>query len=122
MIDDRLFKVPVFGACLRRMGHVPVVPGEGHTAVEAAQALLKAGRTVAIFPEGAISPLDGGFHQPRTGAARLALSTGVPVIPVGVYLDRSHIRRFETSIDGTPAVGTGTSAVPMRSRWETAVL
>jgi len=106
LIDDRLFKVPVFGAYLRRMGHVPVIPGKGQSAVEAAQGLLKAGRTVAIFPEGAISPLGGGFHKPRTGAARLALSTGVAVIPVGVYLDRSHIRLFKTSIEGTPAVGT----------------
>jgi 1-acyl-sn-glycerol-3-phosphate acyltransferase len=106
LIDDRLFKVPLFGRCLRLAGHVPVVPGHGHTAYAAAKRLLEEGRTLSIFPEGAISPLDGSFHHPRTGIARLALSTGVPVIPVGIHLQRERIRLIKTNIEGKAAVGT----------------
>lgn len=106
LIDDRLFKVPVFGRYLEAVQHVPVVPGQGRTAFDAALGLLDAGRRVTIFPEGAISPLEGGFHAARTGVARLALLTGVPVIPVGIYLQRDLIHLTETRIDGQIAVGT----------------
>lgn len=106
LIDDRLFKVPVFGSYLGRVGHIPVVPGRGRDAFDKARRLLEAGRSVAIFPEGAISPLQGGFHKPRTGAARLSLLTGAPVIPVGIHLDRERIRLIETLIEDEVAVGT----------------
>ncbi len=106
LIDDRLFKVPVFGSYLRAAQHIPVVPGRGREAFDAALALLAAGRSVAIFPEGAISPLAGGFHPARSGVARLALASGAPVIPVGIHLARERIRLRTTMIDGVPAVGT----------------
>jgi 1-acyl-sn-glycerol-3-phosphate acyltransferase len=61
---------------------------------------------VAIFPEGAISPADGGFHKPHSGVARLAVSTGAPVIPVGIGLQWKRIRRIETEVDGKPEVVT----------------
>jgi len=53
---------------------------------------------VAIFPEGALSPLSGGFHEPHTGVARVALRTGAPVIPVGIGLQRDHIRVSEIAL------------------------
>jgi 1-acyl-sn-glycerol-3-phosphate acyltransferase len=106
LIDERLFKVPVFGAYLHGMGHIPVVPGNGRAAFDEGQRRLRAGQSIAIFPEGAISPLEGGFHGPRTGAARLALMTGAPVIPVGIHLDRKRIRLVTTMIEDEPAVGT----------------
>jgi 1-acyl-sn-glycerol-3-phosphate acyltransferase len=106
LIDDRLFKVPVFGKILTQSGHVPVVPGNGRAAYETALQLLKGGQNIGIFPEGAVSPLPGGFHVARTGAARLAMSTGAPIIPVGISLKREHIRLIETEIDGQTAVGT----------------
>jgi len=106
LISETLFKVPVFGRYLQQAGHVPVVAGNGRTAFEAAMRLLETGRTIGIFPEGAISPLDGGFHKAHTGAARLALSTGATVIPVGIHLQREHIRLIETKVDGEIEVGT----------------
>ncbi len=106
LIEERLFKVPVLGRYLRAAGHICVLPDNGRLAFDQARDALENGQTVVIFPEGAISPLEGGFHRPRTGVARLALSTGAPVIPVGIYLDRAQIRLITTMIDGKPAVGT----------------
>lgn len=106
LIHETLFKVPVFGRYLRRAGHVPVAAAQGRAAFDAAHRLLEAGHTVAIFPEGAISPLNGGFARPHTGVARLALSTGAPVLPVGISLDRARIHLIETPVDGTTEVGT----------------
>ncbi len=53
------------------------------TAFDGAIPVLKAGDMVAIYPEGTRSP-DGRLYRGRTGAARLAVAAGVPIIPVGV--------------------------------------
>ncbi len=98
------FLIPLVGAYLRWSGHIPVVPGKGRPAFEAALRLLQEGRSVVIFPEGDVSPKQGGFHRPRTGAARLALLTGVPVVPVGIYLSRQRTCPIEMDIGGTRCV------------------
>ena len=108
LINDVLFNVPIFGRYLRFAGHVPVpvLVGSGGASFERARQLLLAGRTIAVFPEGAISPLEGGFLSPHTGVARLALSTGAPVIPIGIHLQRERIRLVTTMVAGKPEVGT----------------
>jgi 1-acyl-sn-glycerol-3-phosphate acyltransferase len=105
LIHETLFKVPVLGRYLQRAGHVPVVPGNGQAAFEEAKRLLEAGRTIVIFPEGALSPLEGGFHRPHTGAARLSLSTGAPIVPVGIHLERERVQLVEAEVDGETEVG-----------------
>ena len=60
------------------------------TAFDAAVPALKAGDLVAVYVEGTRSP-DGRLYRGRTGAARLALLAGVPVIPVGV-VGTEHIQ------------------------------
>jgi 1-acyl-sn-glycerol-3-phosphate acyltransferase len=46
------------------------------------------------------SPREGGFQRPRAGAARLALSAGVPVVPVGIALRRDRYQMISARIDG----------------------
>lgn len=105
LILETLFKVPLFGRSLRLSGHIPVVHGHGQDALDEAARLLKAGRTIIIFPEGVISPADGGQHRGHTGVARLALETGVPVIPVGIGLDQKHLQWLETVVEGKREAG-----------------
>ncbi len=45
--------------------------------------VLRAGELLGIFPEGTRSP-DGRLYKGKTGAARMALEVGCPVIPVGL--------------------------------------
>jgi 1-acyl-sn-glycerol-3-phosphate acyltransferase len=105
LVTGAAFEISVFGPTIRRMGHIPVVQGNGRAAFEKAKAVLKDGRTLAVFPEGALSPAEGGCQQPRTGAARLALVTGAPVIPVGIHLDRDRVRPIGGEIAGEEAEG-----------------
>jgi hypothetical protein len=86
-------------------GHVPVVAGNGKAALEEGIRLLRAGRTVVIFPEGEISP-EGRFHKAHTGVARLALATGAPVIPVGISLNHKRIRQVYTTVDGKQEIAS----------------
>jgi 1-acyl-sn-glycerol-3-phosphate acyltransferase len=53
------------------------------TALDAAIPALRGGELVGVYPEGTRSP-DGRLYRGRTGAARLALLAGVPIIPIGV--------------------------------------
>lgn len=93
LITNQAFQVPGAGAWLRKLGHIPVITGQGQQAVDRGIELLRRGETVVIFPEGGKSPF-GDFMEPRTGAARMALATGVPVIPLGIALQYRHIRPF----------------------------
>lgn len=73
------------GRALDRMRHIPVHPGEQrkHTTARAA-ALLREGELVAVFPEGGIRPAFSPTHA-RPGAAQMALASGAPIVPVGVW-------------------------------------
>ena len=105
LIKDILFQVPILGEYLRRSGHIPVKAGEGESALQAALERLKSGDTVVIFPEGVISPLEGGFHRARSGVARLALMSGAPVIPIGIHLLRERIRSIRSTVKGVQEYG-----------------
>jgi 1-acyl-sn-glycerol-3-phosphate acyltransferase len=80
-----LWKVPVLGFLLRKTLQIPVERGSVE-AVKSLDALVEAlaeGGAVVIYPEGTTTrepdlwPMRG-----KTGAARLALHTGAPVIPI----------------------------------------
>jgi 1-acyl-sn-glycerol-3-phosphate acyltransferase len=100
LVTESAFKVPGFGRYLRAAGHVEVVTENGQAAFQTARRLLRDGHTVVIFPEGALSPLDGGYCKPHTGAARLALLSGAPVIPVGIYMPKKRIHFLKMVIEG----------------------
>lgn len=68
------------------VGQVPIDRASGSAAAGAmasAAKILEAGDLFGIFPEGTRSH-DGKLYRGKTGVARLALTTGVPVIPVAV--------------------------------------
>jgi 1-acyl-sn-glycerol-3-phosphate acyltransferase len=91
LVTEFCFALPVFGRYLRGAGHIPVMHSNGRPAFDEAVRRLDAGQTVGIFPEGALSPIEGGLCYAHTGVARLALTAGVPVIPVGIALQRERL-------------------------------
>jgi len=99
------FSFPLTGWYLRNAGQIPVFPGQGEQALDEASALLNAGGSIGIFPEGTYSPQDGTFREPRSGAARLALKTGVAVIPVGIYLLQEKSVYITSRLGGTQTAG-----------------
>jgi 1-acyl-sn-glycerol-3-phosphate acyltransferase len=83
-----LFEVPVLGYLLREVHQIPVRRGttDAVKALEAARAGVKGGEAVVIYPEGTTTrepdlwPMRG-----KTGAARLWLDTGAPVVPIVMW-------------------------------------
>ncbi len=104
MITEKAFQVPFFGWFLRKVREIPVpisLEG-GAVALDQACRYMQHGDSVAIFIEGRISPEEGGFLPPRAGAARLALTTGVPVVPIGIYLRREWRLNIRSGVTGGP--------------------
>ena len=76
-----LFKVPGFGALIRRLGAQPLRrEGADPSALRAAQRVLQQGGALLVFPEGTRGD-EGRLRPPKPGAALLAMQTGVPVVP-----------------------------------------
>jgi len=103
MINSKIFSIPVLGAYMRKMQQIEVIRGKGQSDRVLKQAVraLAAGRSVVIFPEGAISPANG-FAPVRSGVARLALQSGVPVVPIGIHLRDENCKRVPTTLEGEP--------------------
>lgn len=85
LAKDVLFRIPLAGRLLRLIGQIPVAraTGEASLAYEEARAALAAGECLVFYPEGTCTrDPDLWPMAARTGAARLALSSGAPVVPV----------------------------------------
>jgi 1-acyl-sn-glycerol-3-phosphate acyltransferase len=68
------------------VGQVPIDRSSADTAqaaLDTAERVLGEGKLLGMYPEGTRSP-DGRLYKGKTGLARLALETGVPVIPVAM--------------------------------------
>ena len=67
-------------------GQVPIDRTDADSARAAlttAERIVSQGKLLGMYPEGTRSP-DGRLYKGKTGMARLALETGVPVIPVAM--------------------------------------
>ncbi len=85
---------------LPALGMIPIDRRGGDhakAALDAARAVLEGGNLFAIYPEGTRSR-SGKLHKGHTGAARLAIETGAPIIPIGLI--------------GTAAVQPADSTIP----------
>ncbi len=81
MAKAELWRVALVGRALEAFGAFPVERGTGDgSAMSRAASLLRAGGVIGVFPQGTSKQLPARvFHR---GAARLALVTGAPIVPV----------------------------------------
>ena len=81
-----VFRIPGLAWVLRRFGGFPVQRGaRDEGAVATAQAILTAGWPLILFPEGTRNPTGRwGASRIRSGAARIALATRVPIVPAAI--------------------------------------
>jgi 1-acyl-sn-glycerol-3-phosphate acyltransferase len=107
-----LFRIPFLGWHLRRSGHIPIDRKNPHAAVRAmrrASEKLRAGASLAFFPEGGTS-LDGAIKPFKAGGFRLAGQAGAAVVPVTIRGSRRilaprtyHVRGGRVEVDfGAP--------------------
>ena len=113
-----LWRTPVVRYFVAGTGQIPVERSSvgAVASLQPAEYALGAGECVCLFPEGGISP-DLELRAGKTGIARLAAASGVPVVPVGVWgTQRVHAKgrrvriRFGTAL--TMVVGEPVNVAP----------
>lgn len=85
---EALFRVPVLGMLLRSIRQIPVHRGTSRSgdALAAARAALERGELIMVFPEGTYTrDRDLWPMRARLGAARLALDSGAPLLPIATW-------------------------------------
>lgn len=88
MMKATMMRWPVVGFCARHARMIPVFreSAQAKDSLIAAKAALASGEVIGMFPEGTLTRDPGLWPmKPRTGAARLALETRMPVIPVAQW-------------------------------------
>jgi 1-acyl-sn-glycerol-3-phosphate acyltransferase len=86
LAKEELFRIPVFGHSIRSAGYIPIKRGNGRDSLKSlnrASELVKAGRSVAIFPEGTFSS-DGKLLPFKRGGFILASEAEVPIAPFSI--------------------------------------
>jgi 1-acyl-sn-glycerol-3-phosphate acyltransferase len=121
-----LFRWRPAAALLRSLNTFPVERGSGdRAAVTEAARLLEGGAVLGIFPQGTSKQLERRWHR---GAARLALVTGAPLVPVRMTGTRGWPLRTSVRIEVgepivvTPAKPSVAAARELTRRLEAAVL
>jgi 1-acyl-sn-glycerol-3-phosphate acyltransferase len=82
---DEAFSWPFAGKCMRLLGAWPLqIEGRDPRSIRRSIQWLRSGGTVVIFPEGSRGLPDGSMTRFKPGALRMALESGVPILPVTI--------------------------------------
>lgn len=105
LAKDSLYRTRFMGAFMRAAGQIPVqrMTSDAVGAFDAAVEAVNAGECVVVYPEGTITrdpdlwPMRG-----KSGAARIALATGAPVIPIGHWGEQEILKPYARRPDLFP--------------------
>jgi 1-acyl-sn-glycerol-3-phosphate acyltransferase len=106
-VREDIFQIPIVGWLLGAVGGIPTGPENGVAAMRKGLHVLQQGGTLMIMPEGGIPKIYGPedqFGRLKPGVARLASTSGNPVLivglantdhawPPGTVTPRFHLRR-----------------------------
>ena len=82
---DAAFNWPIVGRLLRLFGAWPLqLEGSDPGPIRLSLQWIREGGAVVIFPEGGRGNADGSLKKFKAGAVRMALETGVPILPVTI--------------------------------------
>ena len=84
MAKKEIFDNKIAGPLMRGMHHICVDRSNGSASFVAALRALRGGEIIGIFPEGTIS-VSFEIKELKSGAVRLAMGAGVPVIPTVIW-------------------------------------
>ncbi|GEP26643.1 1-acyl-sn-glycerol-3-phosphate acyltransferase [Cryobacterium levicorallinum] len=102
LAKESVFKIPVIGWVLTKSGQIPVQRGgsvRGSEPVKAAQRLADKGQIVVVYPEGSLTrdpdlwPMRG-----KTGAVRIALEQGIPIVPAAHWGTQHLMERYSKKV------------------------
>jgi len=101
LMQHDLFDIPVIGSLLKLAGQIPVKQNstESKDSLLLAYHALRERKTIVIFPEGELVP-PGKRVRAKTGVVRMALETGAPIIPLGMYVPTQNVMEWSLHRQG----------------------
>ena len=108
LIMGDVFSIPILGWLLAESGQIPVYAGQRGAALKKACEILAAGGSVLIYPEAQLNP-EHRRMKGKSGAVRMSLISGVPIVPLGIYVPPTCTRAIRALYIGSPCQG----------RWQT---
>jgi 1-acyl-sn-glycerol-3-phosphate acyltransferase len=84
MAKKEVFDNKISGPIMRSLKHIPVDRGAGAESYAAAVSELRKGELVGVYPEATISR-SFEIKEFKSGAARMAIEAGVPIIPTVIW-------------------------------------
>ncbi|MFI8569831.1 lysophospholipid acyltransferase family protein [Rhodococcus sp. NPDC078407] len=84
MAKKEVFDNKISGPIMRALKHIPVDRGAGAQSYKAAVDSLRNGELVGVYPEATISR-SFEIKEFKSGAARMAIEAGVPIIPTVIW-------------------------------------
>ncbi len=103
MAKDQLFRIPVLGFLLRKLGIFPVKRGGNDlAAIKTAMKVLGGGNRLLVFPEGTRVD-EQGEAEAKGGVTMMSARTGVPMIPIYCGGKHKFLRRT-TIVFGEPYI------------------
>ncbi|HEX8558597.1 MAG TPA: lysophospholipid acyltransferase family protein, partial [Pyrinomonadaceae bacterium] len=99
-----VFLIPFLGWHMTRAGHIPINRGSTAESVESlrrAARLLGGGVSAFLFPEGTRTR-DGSLQPLKKGGFRLAMESGLPVVPVTIAGTRRAMPRGSMALRAGP--------------------
>lgn len=106
LAKQSLFKIPVAGWMMRLSGDIMLQRGDrgsGTVALDRCREILQQRISVIIFPEGTRSA-DGDVGSFKDGAFRLAITSGVPVLPLVIDGADKALRKHDWRLGDANAV------------------
>jgi 1-acyl-sn-glycerol-3-phosphate acyltransferase len=101
-----LFKIPIFGRAMRGCGYISIDRSNRKAAfasIRQAAHAIHGKASVLIFPEGTRSP-DGKLLPFKKGGFVLAVDSGVPILPIGIYGTGRILPKKHLLLDPGPVV------------------
>ena len=106
MAKASILRVPVLGWFLKLSGQIPVERGgsmRSQASLKAARLLAERGQSVIIYPEGSLTrDPDTWPMRGKSGAVRMALQAGVPIIPAAHWGTQQIMARYSKKISFFP--------------------
>ncbi len=110
VFKKELLRIPIFGWCIGLLGMIHIDRSKRAEAwskvAEQGRQLMDRGKWIIMFPEGTRTER-GSQGAYKTGAARLAVTTGADVIPIALTSGRCWPRRSFSFIPGVINVSIG---------------
>lgn len=93
MAKKELFRVPVLGYLLKKIGQIPVKRGSpDRSALKQALAILEEEKVLGIFPEGTTRGPKDKLGRAKSGSILIPIEGKSPILPVGIKFKGTKLK------------------------------